>query len=41
MNDIALNDLLIKFEEYNKEEVEVVKKAYEYADNLHSSQKRK
>lgn len=40
MNNITLNDLLIKLEEYNKEEVEIVKKAYEYADNLHSGQKR-
>ncbi len=39
-NNITLNDLLIKLEEYNKEEVEIVKKAYEYADNLHSGQKR-
>ena len=40
MNNITLNDLLIKLEEYNKEEVEIIKKAYEYADNLHSGQKR-
>lgn len=40
MNNITLNDLLVKLEEYNKEEVEIVKKAYEYADNLHSGQKR-
>ena len=40
MNNITLNDLLIKLEEYNKEEVEIVKKAYLYADNLHSGQKR-
>lgn len=40
MNNITLNDLLIKLEEYNKEEVEVVKKAYEYADNLHNGQLR-
>ncbi len=40
MNNITLNDLLIKLEEYNKEEVEIVKKAYLYAGNLHSGQKR-
>lgn len=40
MNNITLNDLLIKLEEYNKEEVEIVKRAYDYADNLHSGQKR-
>ena len=40
MNNITLNDLLIKLEEYNKEEVEIVKKVYEYADNLHLGQKR-
>ena len=40
MNNITLNDLLIKLEEYNKEEAEIVKKAYLYADDLHSGQKR-
>lgn len=40
MNNITLNDLLVKLEEYNPDEVEIVKKAYEYADNLHSGQKR-
>ena len=40
MCNITLNDLLDKLEEYNKEEVEIIKKAYEYADNLHSGQKR-
>lgn len=40
MNNITLNDLLIKLEEYNKEEVEIVKKAYLYANDLHSGQKR-
>ena len=40
MNNITLNDLLVKLKEYNPDEVEIVKKAYEYADNLHSGQKR-
>ena len=40
MNDITLNDLITKLEEYNKEEVEIVKKAYYYAENLHSGQMR-
>ncbi len=32
---MTLNDLLTKLKEYNPEEVEIVKKAYEYANNLH------
>ena len=40
MNNITLNDLLRKLEEYNSDEIEFVKKAYEYANNLHSGQKR-
>ena len=40
MNEITLNDLITKLEEYNKEEVEIVKKAYYYAENLHSGQMR-
>ena len=40
MNNITLQDLLDKFEEYNPEEVEIVKKAYEYADALHKCQMR-
>ena len=35
MNNITLQDLLDKLEEYNPEEVEIVKRAYEYADTLH------
>lgn len=34
MNSITLNDLLIKLEEYNKEEVEVVRKTYIYANDI-------
>lgn len=40
MNNITLQDLLDKLKEYNPEEVEFVKRAYEYADNLHNGQKR-
>ena len=40
MNNITLQDLLDKFEEYNPEEVEIVKKAYEYADAFHKGQMR-
>ena len=40
MNNMNLNDLLRKLEEYNPDEIEIVKEAYEYADNLHSGQKR-
>ena len=38
MNNITLKDLLNKLEEYNPDEVEIVKMAYEYADTLHSGQ---
>lgn len=40
MNNIMLQDLLNKLEEYNPDEVEIVKKAYEYADTLHKGQMR-
>ncbi len=40
MNNITLQDLLDKLEEYNPEEVEIVKRAYEYADTLHQGQMR-
>lgn len=40
MNNITLQDLLDKLEEYNPEEVEIVKRAYEYADTLHQGQTR-
>lgn len=35
---MTLNDLLTKLKEYNPEKVEIVKKAYEYANNLHDGQ---
>lgn len=40
MNNITLQDLLKKLEEYNPDEIEIVKKAYEYADMLHAGQTR-
>ena len=40
MNNIMLQDLLNKLKEYNPDEVEIVKKAYEYADTLHKGQMR-
>ena len=40
MNNIALQDLLDQLKTYNPEEVEIVKKAYEYADTLHHGQTR-
>ena len=40
MNNITLQDLINILEEYNPEEIEFVKKAYEYAENLHSGQSR-
>ncbi len=40
MNNITLQDLLNKLKEYNAEEIEIVRRAYNYADNLHSGQKR-
>ena len=39
-NSISLQDLLNKLREYNPEEVEIVKMAYEYADTLHKRQMR-
>lgn len=40
MNNITLQDLLEKLKEYNPEEIEIVKSAYNYANNLHSGQMR-
>jgi len=40
VNNITLQDLLNKLNEYNPNEIEIVKKAYEYAANLHSGQTR-
>ena len=38
MRNIVLNDLVELLKEYNAEEIESVKKAYEYANNLHNGQ---
>ena len=40
MNNITLQDLLDKLREYNPCEVEIVKRAFDYADNLHAGQMR-
>ena len=40
MKNIELNDLIEILKEYNPEEVEVVKRAYEYASDLHKGQYR-
>lgn len=40
MNELTLNDLLNKVKEYNPDEVEVVRRTYEYADILHRGQYR-
>ena len=40
MNTLTLNDLLDKIREYNEEEVEIIKKTYIYADELHKGQMR-
>ena len=34
MNDLTINDLLAKIVEYNNEEVEIIRKAYSYAEEL-------
>ena len=40
MGNSILQDLIDKLNEYNREEVEVIKKAYEYAKKLHEGQYR-
>lgn len=40
MNNLTINDLLAKVAEYNNEEIEIVRKAYSYAEELHKGQKR-
>lgn len=40
MNNLTVNDLLSKVAEYNIEGLEMVKKAYCYAEELHKGQKR-
>ena len=38
MKNLTIDDLISVVEEYNPDEVEVVKKAYFYADSLHKGQ---
>ena len=40
MNNLTINDLLSKIAEYNNEEIEIIRKAYSYAEELHKGQKR-
>ena len=40
MNNLTVNDLLLKVAEYNIEGLEMIKKAYYYAEELHKGQKR-
>lgn len=40
MNDLNINDLLAKIAEYNNEEIDIIRKAYSYAEELHKGQKR-
>ena len=40
MNNIKLEDLLYKLKSYNPDEINIVKKAYEYADTFHQNQYR-
>ena len=34
MNNLTINDLLAKIVEYNNEEIEIIRKAYNYAEEL-------
>ena len=38
--NLTINDLLAKVTEYNNVEVEIIRKAYSYAEELHKGQKR-
>ena len=40
MNKLTIDDLLNLVKSYNPDEMEIIKRAYYYADNLHSGQKR-
>lgn len=40
MNNLTIDDLLLKIALYNSEEIEIIKKAYCYAEELHKGQKR-
>ena len=40
MNTLTIDDLINVIKKYNPEEVEIIKKAYYYAEELHKGQKR-
>lgn len=40
MNKLTVEDLLNLVKSYNPDEMEIIKRVYYYADNLHSGQKR-
>ena len=40
MKNIVLDDLIKILKEYNPEEIEIVKRAYDYASDLHQGQYR-
>ena len=40
MSNLTIKDLISKVSEYNKEEIDIVRKAYDYAESLHKGQKR-
>lgn len=40
MNELVLKDLLDKVEEFNKEDLATIEKAYHYAEELHKGQLR-
>ncbi len=40
MSNLTINDLISKVSEYNKEEIDIIRKAYDYAESLHKGQKR-
>ena len=40
MNKLTVEDLINLVKSYNPDEVEIIKRAYYYADNLHTGQRR-
>ena len=40
MDNLTLNDLLLKVSEYNDDGTELIKKAYNFAEEIHRGQKR-
>ena len=37
MSNIILYDLISKLEDYNESDIEIIKKAYKYAEDLHNA----